>query len=202
MNAFILHSSPRQARIWQKLLQSQNWSAAILQQETDLRQQIFVGEAENKLPDVILLADNIPNIKLAAVCDWLTTRDQKVPLIALSALSHQELTATQRQLAKAKGAQELLPAFSAATIAIEAIKGVKRVATTVGGLEVQNSALMSCIVALQNEFVEDTTPAADNEGILGKTTITRKFRGQEYAVELPEMPMPKTGKRRYRGQEY
>ncbi len=171
MNAFILHSSPLQARIWQKLLQSQNWTAAILKQEADLRQQVLVSEAENKSPDVILLADNIPNVKLADFCSWLSTRSQKMPLVALSGSPEQSLTTTQRQLAKAKGAKALLPAFSEETIAIEAVKGVKSIATIVGGVEIQNNTLMSCIMGLKSEFeVKTAVPASPK----------RLYRGQEY----------------------
>ncbi|AFY36488.1 hypothetical protein Lepto7376_0028 [[Leptolyngbya] sp. PCC 7376] len=183
MNAFILHTSPLQARVWQKILQSQDWSASVLDQQNDLQKKVLVSEAENQAPDVILMSEGSANISVTNFCRWLVSRPTKIPLILLSKTPAQsKLILTNRQLAKAKGAYDLLPAFSADTIAIEAVKGLKCVAAATGEEKIQNSALMSCIVELKGEFTPPKmTAGTQTQTKAAKTKkVVRKFRGQEY----------------------
>ena len=155
MNAFILHTSPLQARVWQKILQSQTWSAAVLDQQNDIQKRVLVSEAENQTPDVILMSEGIPNVHVGSFCRWLVARPTKIPLILLSRQAlQQNVVITQRQLAKAKGAYDFLPAFSAEKIALEAVQGLQCVAKAAGGANIQSRALMSCIVDLKDDFAK------------------------------------------------
>lgn len=199
MNVFILHPSSLQVRIWKQICHSQQWTTSIFAQDSDLRQALTLAEdVEERLADVILIAESIAHGPANDLCQWLKGRLQVTPFILLTDADSKSITVTQKQLAKAKGAYKLLPDFTPETIALDAVKGLGCVAG-LQELHIDSKALQKSIVTLKPELANYSHNVGSS---VKESSNNRLYRGQAYQAETAISGQKKSEPRRYRGQQY
>ncbi|MGB2925267.1 MAG: hypothetical protein WBB82_08200 [Limnothrix sp.] len=201
---FILHQSPLQVRIWQKILQSQNLSAIPLPVSTNLLQQIADLETKGmSLPDLILLAEDLPNFNVEGCCQLLQNRPEPIPVILL-ANQMQKISTLNRQQAIGIGAADILPQFDPETFAIEAVNALKAITKIVEGIDLNNNELIQCLMSLKRDLANNA-PIRTAAVSSARTTAAKKIEvdAESNTTESAEVDAPQPSQKRiYRGRSY
>ena len=195
----ILHQAELQGKIWEKILHSQGLQSVILPFSVDLQGELLdLAAAQQSLPNLILLEQQLPSFDTAKFCQWMQSFEQPIPVILIAAQTR-KVAPADRETAIANGAADLLPQFDLNSIAIEAVSGLKTVAKVLGNINIVNNTLVTCIMELKRELeAGQEFPVAPPA--VSSNTPELKPPTPTVASPPPEAPAPKT--RKYRGRDY
>ncbi|MDJ1182548.1 hypothetical protein [Roseofilum casamattae] len=156
-------------------------------------------------PVLILIDRQISGVQPEKFCRWCTETFPSAAVMLLES-AQTDISHEERQMAIAYGAVDILPAFQADNLALKGIAGIKKVVSALGGLAIDNDALVSCLLALKQDletspsltqFVSSTTPNPV------ESAIAPDPQPQLRPIATPTNPPDKSRQKRvYRGRVY
>ena len=103
------------------------------------------------MPVLILIDRQTSGVQPEKFCRWCTETFPSAAIMLLES-AQTDIPHEERQMAIAYGAVDILPAFQADNLALKGIAGIKKVVSALGGLAIDNDALVSCLLALKQDI--------------------------------------------------
>ena len=158
----IVQPSRLQGMIWQAVLKSQQLSVIWESPEANLAENLDQLKAAGlTLPDLLLVDMKAPNLNPYAFCRW--SREQYPGLkIVLTNSGQSEISLSERQWAVNQGASDLLPGFQRENLVSGVAASVKRVLEILDEHPLNNSALISILLAMKRELDTQSSPVLEH----------------------------------------
>ncbi|GAC1504678.1 MAG: hypothetical protein NVS2B14_17330 [Chamaesiphon sp.] len=215
----IIHLSPLQRVIWQKVLQSQSISVIAQSKVADPSQALIqIEQTGMPLPDLLLIDTQLPSFNPETFCKWCGMHYPTLKIILLSGFQ-KPVSPSERQTAIDSGAYDFLPAFHMESLTTGAIAGVKSVLAALPvHAPLHKELLVSSLMALKREMDsrkleklsiaqnhETPSPGVAQDQGHSQSLSLKNSASTEHPLEsTPEIESPskKAPKRKYRGATY
>lgn len=162
----MIQSQPRQARLWEEILNTQGLSVVnlpLLEDDSDMISQLQHWFSKLQQPPNLLLLDiNTTKQHPRMICDWC--QGVKPPLrVILTDATRTSISNIEREQAIAEGACELLPALPETELVYHLPKIRQHVSSVLQVMESQlleEDAFASALLCLEAEATEEIQPTA------------------------------------------